>query len=437
MKQKILIYTLAVFCLPFGEVSAQQKLDLKEAITIALQNNYSIKLSNNDNQISKNDLSYGNAGFLPSLSGNLNDINNIQTSKVDLANGETREANNAKTTNLNYGVSLNWKVFDGFQMFANYNRLKELEKLGDLNAKLTVQTTIANVISAYYNLVSQKKQLMATQTALEVSEVRLKNAKSSYTLGKGSKLEVLAAKVDLNTDTTQLLMQQDLIKTGKIKLNQLLARDLKTDFEIDDEILIDKSLIYETLKTAADSQNPDVKTAEINKTISELYVKQVKANRFPVISLNSGYNFTNTTSPPTGFSIRSDNRGLNYGLTASINIFNGFQQSRSEKNAKLSLDNAKLSFEQIKQDVDAQLLTSYQSYQTSLQLISLEEKNVEVAAENLKITLEKYRLGSIVPLELREAQRNYMDSNARYANALYQAKISEITLKEITGNISL
>lgn len=437
MKQKTLIYSLLLFCLPFGDLSAQEKLDLKEAITIALQNNYNIKLSNNENKIAENDLRYGKTALLPSLTGNLNDVNNIQTSNVDLANGETREANNAKTTNLSYGVSLNWRIFDGFQMFANYDRLQELEKLGDLNAKLTVQTTIADVIEAYYNLASQKKQLAAIQTALEVSEVRLKNAQSRYTLGKGAKLELLAAKVDLNTDTTQLLMQQDLIKNGKIRLNQLMSRDLKTDFDIDDDISIDKRLVYENLKTAADTQNPDVRTAEINKTISEIYVKQVKANRYPVISLNSGYNFSKSTSPPTSFSLRSNTKGFNYGLTASINIFNGWQQNRSEKNAKLLLDNANLDFERIKQDVDAQLLTSFQSYQTSLRLISLEEKNVEVAEENLKITLEKYRLGSIVPLELREAQRNYMDANARYANALYQAKISEITLKEIIGNISL
>ncbi|HET8828957.1 MAG TPA: TolC family protein [Pelobium sp.] len=437
MKNKLSIYSLLLICLPFGRLSAQQKLSLQDAITIALQNNYNIKLSNNESEIAENNLSYANSAFLPSITGNLNDINNIQTTQVDLANGETREATNAKSSNLNYGVSLNWKIFDGFKMFADYNQVQELEKLGNLNAQITVQTTIADVIEAYYNLASQKKQLASLQTALEVSMIRLKNAKSRYTLGKGSKLELLAAKVDLNTDTTQLLMQQDQIKTGKINLNQLMSRDLQTDFDIDEDILIDRSLIYQNLKTLVDTQSPDLKTAEINKKISEIYVKQVKANRFPVISLISGYNFAKSTSPPTGFALRSKNRGFNYGLTASINIFNGFQQNRSEKNAKLSLDNAILDLERIKQDIDAQLLTSFQSYQTSLQLIALEEKNVEVAEENLNITLEKYKLGSIVPLELREAQRNYMNANARYANALYQAKISEITLKEITGTISL
>ena len=197
-------YLLIILIFSFEFGNAQEKLTVQNAISIALENNYSIKISRTQKEIVTNDVSYGNAGILPSVTGNLSQNNNIQTSTVDLASGGKKEANNAKSNSLSYGVGLNWKVFDGFTMFANYDRLKELEKLGELNAQLTVQTTIADVIDAYYNLISQHKQLESTKTALEVSQVRLKNANSRYTLGRGSKLELLAAKVDLNTDTTQL-----------------------------------------------------------------------------------------------------------------------------------------------------------------------------------------------------------------------------------------
>lgn len=429
-------YFFIIFIISSVGVNGQEKLSVQQAISIALQNNYSIKISKTQKDISANDVSYGNAGVLPSLAGNLAQNNNIQTSTVDLASGVTRNANNAKSNNLSYGVGLNWKVFDGFTMFANYDRLKELEKLGELNAQLTVQTTIANVIDIYYNLISQHKQLESTKTALEVSQVRIKNANSRYSLGRGSKLELLAAKVDLNTDTTQLLRQQDLIKNIKVQLNQLLARDLNIDFQIDDQIAIDKSLVYETLKPLIDFKNTDIQTANVNQKIAEIYIKQIKGARYPTVALNSGYNFSKNTSPPTSFSLRSNTRGFNYGLTASINVFNGFQQGRLEKNAKLELQNANYDLERIKQDVNANLLTAYQNYQTNLKLLVLEESNIEVAKENLDITLEKYRLGSIVPLELREAQRNFIDANARYANALYVTKISEVSIKEITGTLS-
>jgi len=438
MKTTKSIYLIIFFTLiAFSGIKAQEKLTLEQAVSIALENNFDIKLSKNNSEISKNDVTLGNAGMLPIVTGNLTQGNQIQTTNVDLASGDTRTAKNAKTTSLNYGASLNWKIFYGFQMFTNYQRLQQLEQLGELNAKLTVQTTIADVIQAYFDLVAQQKQLDATEIALEVSEIRLKNANSRYTLGKGSKLELLAAKVDLNTDTTSLLRQQDLFKSSKIKLNQLLARDLKTDFIIESELEIDKSLIYDDLKTLTDAQNPDIKSANINQKISELYLKQIKGARYPTVSLNSGYNFARSTSPPTGFALRSNSHGLNYGITASINIFNGSQQNRLEKNAKLELENSQLDLNRTQQNVNAQLLTAYQNYQTNLQLIGLESSNVEVAKENLDITLEKYKLGSIVPLELREAQRNFLDATARYSDALYQTKIAEIALKEIAGNINL
>ena len=419
------------------KLKAQEKLSLQEAVAIALENNYSIKLSKNNSTINSNDVSLGNAGFLPSVTGNLTDLNQVQSSKVNLASGQTREAINAATSNLNYGVGLNWRVFDGFQMFANYNRLKELEKLGELNAKLTIQNTVADVINTYYEVVAQEKQYNAAQTALEVSVVRRKNAKSRYIIGKGSKLEFLSAQVDFNTDTTQLLRQEDLIFGAKVRLNDLMARDPKNQFSVEDNFNIDTTLQYETLAKLAESQNPDLQSAIINQQIAKFNLQQIKGVRYPNLSLISGYNFQNATSPPTSFALRSNSRSFNYGLTASINIFNGFQQNRAEKNAKLEIENGLLRINSTKQAVNSALLNAFQSYLTNKKLIELEEKNVGLAQENLNITLEKYRLGNIVPLELREAQRNYIDANVRYSNSLYLAKLSEISLKEITGSLSL
>jgi len=416
---------------------AQQNLSLKEAVTIALENNYSIKLSQNNAKIAINNNNVGTAGLLPLVTGNFVQNNRLETSSVDLASGETRTANNAETSNLNYGVGLNWRIFDGFQMFANYDRLQELEKLGDVNAQITVQTTIANVLEAFFNVVAIKKQLEASKTALDVSLVRVNNAKNRYFLGKGSKLEYLAAQVDLNSDTTALLRQEDLLATQKIRLNQLLARDLNTQFDVSEDIILSTMLNYDDLKLNVERSNPNLQVANTNKKLADLFVKQVKGARYPVISLTSGYNFANSIAPPTSFALRANNRGLNYGLTASINIFNGFQQKRNETNAIIQTENATLELENLKQDIIAQLLTNYQSYQTNLKLIKLEESNLKLAKENLDINLEKYKIGSIVPLELREAQRNYVDVNARYTNALFLTKLSEVFIKQLSGGLKI
>lgn len=428
---------LVLACLIFaGNIQAQEKLSLEQAVQLALENNYDIKLNKNDVEQAKNNVSRANAGMLPIVTGNFSTNNTVSNTKQTLSSGQTQERSGAKNSNLAYGPVLNWQVFDGFEMFARYDRLKELEQLGEANFKLAVQTTLADVINNYYDLVQQQQQIKALSGALDISRLRLKNSKSRYQIGKAAKLEVLAASVDLNTDTTNLLRQNDVYRNTKIRLNELLAREISTDFTVTDTIIIRNNLLLPELQNAAAQLNPTLQSAMINRRIAELNLKQVKANRYPNISINSGYNFNKSTSE-LGFARNSTGRGLNYGLSASINIFNGLLQKRNEKTASLQIENSQLQYDKLNQNITSQLTSLYQTFQTNLQLVKLEQENLEVAKQNMDITLEKFRLGSVAPLEFREAQRNYIDANARFTNAQFEAKLAETALMQLSGSLSL
>jgi outer membrane protein len=433
---KFIILLIFGCLLHISKIHAQERLSLEQAVQTALENNYDIKLNKNEVEQAKNNVNRANAGMLPVVTGNLSTNNTVSNTKQTLSSGVSQERNGAKNTNLVYGPVLNWQVFDGFQMFARYDRLKELENLGEANFKLAIQTTLADVINNYYDLVQQQQQIEALSGALEISRIRLRNSESRYTIGKAAKLEVLAASVDLNTDTTNLLRQIDQYRNTKIKLNELLARDLNTDFTVSDTIIISSSLLLSELQSSAALLNPSLQSALINKRISEINLREVKANRYPNINLNTGYNFNRSTSE-LGFARNSVGRGLNYGLTASINIFNGYLQKRAEKNATLQIENNQLQYEKLNQSITSQLSSLYQTFQTNLQLVKLERQNLEVARQNMDITLEKFRLGSVAPLEFREAQRNYIDANARYTNAQFEAKLAEVALMQLSGRLNL
>ncbi|HEX8376766.1 MAG TPA: TolC family protein, partial [Pedobacter sp.] len=96
-----------------------------------------------------------------------------------------------------------------------------------------------------------------------------------------------------------------------------------------------------------------------------------------------------------------------------------------------------LDYQRINQSVNAQLASAYQAYRTNLSLVSLEENNQRIAAQNLDITLTRYRLGTITQIEIRDAQLNYLNATVRLNNARYQAKLAEVSLREISGNINL
>jgi outer membrane protein TolC len=333
-------------------------------------------------------------------------------------------------------VALEWTIFDGFRMFANHEQLKETQKLGEAELKQVILTKVGEVLVTYYDLVQQQQQLSALDSTLIISEQRVELAQNRFTIGKASKLEVLNAQVDLNTDQTQMQRQQELYKNTKIQLNEQLARDLKIDFQVAPEIFVDQALILEELENRVAAENPQLQAEIINKRISELQLKQIKASRYPSVFVSTGYNFGHTESS-LGFTTSSDSRGFNYGFGATLNLFDGFNQNRNEKLGKMAVENAEIAIAQQKQSLIAMVGTTYQTYLTNISLIELEEKNESIAKENLDITVEKYRIGIIPTIEFRTAQLNYINARVRHSNAKFQAKVSEIILKQLAGNLDL
>lgn len=426
------IYFITLCC----TVSAQQVLTIEEAVQIALENNYSILIASNDLKIDEKNKSLGNAGILPTVSSNFTRTTNILDTELTFSNGEDRITSGVKTFNQSYGAQLQWTIFDGFRMFARYDQLKALESLGETELQFTILSTVSGIFATYYEITQLQQQLVALDTTIVISKQRLETAKNRYTIGKASKLEVLNAEVDLNTDITARLNQNQLFANAKIRLNEILARDVYTEFSVVETIQVDKDLVLNDLISLATEQNPQLQLQIINKKIQELERKQIKANRMPNISVGTGYTFSRSENP-IGFATQSQSEGLNYNITASIPIFNGFLQNRNEQIAKIQLENTEIAIAQQTQTLQSQLASTYQTYLTNLELIELEAKNEEIAKENLDITLDKFNIGTIPAVEFRAAQVNYVNAKVRYTNSQFQAKLSEIALKELAGNISL
>src|SRR5690606_2821248 len=420
MKRRIV--TFCLLCFTISVSVGQTLLTAQEAVEIALENNYAIKLSANDLMVAKENVTYGNAGILPSVTANFSQNNSVQNSTQVQNNGVERSLDNAKNNNMSYGVSLGWTVFDGLGMFARYEKLQELQKQGDVAFKRTVLTTIGDVIALYYTIVEQQNLLAALDSNIVISTERLQTAENRFSIGKASKLEVLNVQVNLNADVSAHLKQKEIVRNLKTNLNSLLVRDLDTDFEVISEVEIDESLTYQDLLDRAKRYNPDLQLISINKRLAELDLKNVKSARYPTVRLNGGYNFSQSESS-LGFVASSNSRGLTYGVTASLNIFDGFNQRRNERVAKLQIDNADLQMEQQNLLITTNIKTAYETYLTTIELVKLEERNEDIARQNLQITLAKYTIGSISAVEFRDAQENFINAISRYNSALLQVKL--------------
>lgn len=431
------VIRIAICMLLCGHLSqAQELLTVKDAIAIALENNYDIKLFQNNLRVAQENVTPGNAGMLPTVTGNFNQNNSLSNSNQTQANGDVRALDNAKNNSLNYGISVGWTVFDGLGMFSRYETLKELQKQGEAELQRSVVTRISDVISTYYTIVEQQNLLSAIDSSIVISQERLRTAENRFSIGKASRLEVLNVQVNLNTDESNRIKQENVVKNLKITLNTLLARDLQQDFQVIREVAIDETLNLGNLLEQSKSTNPDLILISINRRLAQLEEKTVKANRYPTVRLNGGYNFSESESS-LGFVAESRSRGLTYGITASVNIFDGFNQRRNERIAKIRIENADLQLSQINQQIESEIAQAFNVYKTNLELVKLEEKNEQIARQNMNITLDKYKIGTLSAVEFRDAQENFINAVSRFNSAKTQAKLSETLLMELIGKIEL
>jgi len=416
---------------------AKDSLTVEQAIGTALQNNLGIQLSRNDSAAAALDYSYRNAAFLPTVNANTGLTFNNNNQNQTLADGTKRNRSGIKSNNINAAVGLSWTVFDGFRMFVTRERLGELVQLGELVIREQVTNTVADVITTYYNIVRQKQQIRTINELISINEERYRLAKYRLDIGAGAKPDVLQAQIDLNAQRANELTQLTLMAQLKQQLNQLMNVAPNADYEVSDTIPVQLNLTLAEF-TNLENTNPTLQIAQKNINISELLVRERRAERFPTVAFNSNYNFnrTNNSDVINPFQpLFNQNRGFNYGLTANIPIFNGFNARRQIRQAELNVDFQELQLQNQRQQINTSVLNSFTAYENQKKAVALEEENITLARENLMIARERYRLAATPFLELREAQRSLEDALNRLVNARYNLKVAETELLRLKGSL--
>jgi len=415
-------------------------LTLAEAIRMGLENNYNIRVSRQDERLAANNVTRGNAGQLPTINGNLTRNFNRNNVRQQLGDQDARIANGAQSNQLNANVAGTWTIFDGLGMFIAYDRLQALEASQRQLTRATLEETVAAITDAYYVVVRESGKINSIEEALKIGQARIDLTQARVDVGVSAKVEVLTARVDYNADRSILIQQQEFLKTAKISLNNLLGRNPNLDFQPKDSIVVAPNLKREDVLQAIQTNNPRLQQARTNIEVARYDRKLVRASRFPQIGLTTGYGLNRNINEAAFFGTQlatntSRNYGLNYGLVASVPIFDGFNRTRLEQNARILEEQSQLLLGQTQLELDAEAEQAYAQYLNRLQLLELEETNILLARENIAITLERYRLGLLTPLDLRIAQRTQLDAEVRLLDIRYQAKQAEIVLRRLSSGL--
>lgn len=434
-----------------GGLSAQEKLLSKDtAVSLALENNFGIKVAKNQVAIADNNSGILNSGYLPRLTGTAgatyNDLNsNTEYPGQFETNGDPRqdlEIKNAESQAYNAGLSLNYTLFDGMGRLYNFKRLKEQYQLTELQARETIENTVLQLFSVYYEIARLTENENVLRQALDISKDRIKRAEYSFEYGQNTKLDILNAQVDVTNDSISLMNVQQSLANTKRDLNVVINQNLNETFVVDTLVSFIPKLQLEDYIAQSKENNVAILQTERNLAINEYDVKVNRSGYLPTLGLAGSYgwnlNQSATTSFLPGQIIPGSNRNsLNLALGANLtwNLFDGGGTTVRVKNAKIAYENQELFKEQVTLEVDRDILNALGIYENRLQIFKIQGQNVVTNQNNFERSKEQFQLGRITSIEFRQAQINLLNAQTNKNLAKYDAKLAELQLLQLTGQL--
>ena len=436
MKLMIIKSKLTIlFVLCCISLQAQEVLTKEQAVALALENNYGVKIAKNEVLVAENNTSILNTGFLPTVTSSAGATYNLDNTEAEFSNGESTTLNGAESSRYNATVSLNYTLFDGLGRRYNYRRLKEQYQLSELQARETIENTILQMFSVYYNVAQLSDNLNTLEETLKITKDRLVRAEYQFEYGQNTKLEVLNAEVDINNDSINIINTKQLIKNAKRDLKLVLGEVYVNDFNVETEVQFSLQFQKDSLFAKAKSRNVALLQAEKNIAISKLDINSGRSAYLPTVGLSGSYGWNKNNNNAASFVAVSTNTGLSGGLNLSWNLFDGGTTINRVRNAKINLETQQLQKENILLSIERDFNNAWDNYTNKLEIYNIQEKNILTAQNNFERTQEKFKIGQVNSIEFRQAQLNLLNAELSRNQAKFEAKLSELEVLQLSGEL--
>jgi outer membrane protein TolC len=414
----------------------QKLLQKDEAVKIAMENNFDIQISNNNVEAAENNASIQNSNYLPSISGTAGANYSSSNGTIVQKSGEEETISNNETTGLNASVGFQYTIFDGFGRSNTYKILQENYKISKLEARQMLENTILNIFDAYYEVARLTQDVENQKETLAISRERLQRARYSFEYGQGSQLDILNAEVDYNNDSITYLSNIQSLANQKRTLNLYLGRDVNIEFAVDTSLSYATDLYLEGLLARSSENNVTLLQQQGALKNAEFTVKSTSANAIPKLSVNGSYGWSENHLGVSSFLDKTVGVGPSVGATLSWNIYDGGSTRVRKQNSKIALENQSIALERERLSIERNLSNAWTAYQTALFIKVAQQKNLETAQTNFDRSVDSYKLGQISSIDFRQAQLNLLVAQLSLNQAKYSAKIAELFLLQISGDLS-
>ena len=432
-KNRFLLVLLAIVI--SNVISAQEKLSLADAVKIAVQNSYDIKLVENTVAVAKNNNSYGVAGGLPTVSStatNNNTSSTIHQTFPDPSRNTTRSGVEGTTVNGSLNVSM--ILFNGFRVAATKDRLESLEKQSAATLQNQLLNTSSVVMQQYYNVVRQEAYLKTIQKSIEASEQRVAIVKTRQQVGVANQADVLQSNIDLNALLQAKQNQLLVIDQAKADLYNSMVVPATSNYTFDETIIVDQNIKMAEVE-AKMKDHPLLQSAQQLVNVNQFIEKETRATMYPTLRANTGYSYSSNRNG-AGFILLNESYGPFLGINLALPIYNGGASKRAYNNAKIATNSAKLQLENATLDLNTELFKTYKNYLNSVKQTPVEQENYKMSQELLGLVIQKYQLGQATMVDVKQAQQSFETAGFRLTSLQFTAKIAEIELKRLSNQLS-
>lgn len=441
------LYLLFILSIVFGQDIASQEnlLSKEEAVVTTLQNNFNIVVAKNNVEIAENNTGILNSGYLPTLTGTAGANYNRDDSTIEFPGRLDDNGNpfpdvvleKAEAQRYNTAIRADYVLFDGLGRLYNYKRLKEQYQLSELQARETIENTILQLFSVYFEIARLTENQKVLLQALEISQDRIKRAEYSFEYGQNTQLDILNAQVDVTNDSINLLNANQNLANAKRDLNVILNQDLNNTFKVDTVVRFIPRLQLDEYVKLTNNNNVAVLQSERSLAINDYDIKVSRSGYLPTVGLTGAYGWNLNQSAASAFFPGTNTNNLNFALGANLtwNLFDGGGTTVRVKNAKIAYANQELTRKQIQLEVNRDILNALAIYENRLNIYQIQEQNVVTNRNNFERSEEQFKLGRITSIEFRQAQINLLNAQTNKNLAKYDAKLAELQLLQLTGQL--
>ncbi len=435
MQKNSFIVLLLVLLFSQEKIAAQNNLSLKEAVTIAIQNSYDIKLVENSLSIAQNNNNYGVAGGLPTVTANgtnNNTLTTINQTFPDASRNTTRNGVDGST--LNGGLSATMILFNGYRIAATKDRLESIQKQTEAVLQTQMLNTSSTVMQQYYNVIRQLAFLKTIEKSIEASEQRVAIVKTRQELGVANQADLLQSSLDLNALLQAKQNQLLVLDQVKADLYNTMVLPANSNYIFTDSIQVDQKMILSDVESKMKA-HPLLQSAQQLINVNQFLEKETKALMYPTLRANTGFNY-NSNKSAAGFILLNESYGPFLGFNLSIPIYAGTSSKRAYKNAQINTVSAKIQYDNTAQSLATELFKTYQNYQNSIKQTPTEIQNYEMSDALLNLVMDRFKLGEATIVDVKQAQQSFETAGFRLTSLKFSAKIAEIELKRLSNQLS-